>query len=211
MEFDNSFEVPLPPGEAWKVLIDIRRIAPCMPGAELTGVVDDRTYKGRIGVRLGPVALTFAGTVKFEQIDAAAHAARVTAQGSDAKGRGAASAVAAFRLEPAGSGTSVSGTRVLVHTDLALSGAVAQYGRGAGIIQLTAAQIVSQFAANLKAQLARDGAAGAAAESGGAAPADAAENSVPAGAIPPAAKPISGFTLMAQVLLSFLRTLFVRK
>ena len=59
MEFDNSFEVPLPPDEAWAVLMDIRRIAPCMPGAELTDVVDERTYKGRIGVRLGPVALTF--------------------------------------------------------------------------------------------------------------------------------------------------------
>ena len=56
MEFDNSFEVPLPPAQAWPVLMDIRRVAPCMPGAELTEVVDDKTYKGRIGVRLGPVA-----------------------------------------------------------------------------------------------------------------------------------------------------------
>ena len=69
MEFDNSFEVPLPMGDAWKLLMDIRRIAPCMPGAEVTDVVDERTYKGSIGVRLGPVALTFAGTVKFEEID----------------------------------------------------------------------------------------------------------------------------------------------
>src|SRR5690242_3679594 len=141
MEFDNSFEVPLPADDAWKVLMDIRRIAPCMPGAELTEVVDDRTYKGRIGVRLGPVALTFAGTVKFEAIDAAVRTARVAAQGSDAKGRGAANAVTSFRLEPA-----AAGTRVLVHTNLALSGAVAQYGRGVGIIQMTAAQIVTQFA-----------------------------------------------------------------
>ena len=90
MEFDNSFEVPLPADDAWKMLMDIRRIAPCMPGAALTEVVDDRTYKGKIGVRLGPVALTFAGTVKFEEIDDANHRARVAAQGSDAKGRGAA-------------------------------------------------------------------------------------------------------------------------
>ena len=69
MEFDNSFEVPLPPAQAWKVLLDIERIAPCMPGAELTEVVGKDTYKGRIGVRLGPVALTFAGIVKFEEID----------------------------------------------------------------------------------------------------------------------------------------------
>src|SRR6516162_4350134 len=90
MEFDNSFEVPLPPDEAWKVLLDIERIAPCMPGAELTEVVDQNTYKGKIGVRLGPVALTFAGIVKFEQIDSATRTARVAAQGTDAKGRGVA-------------------------------------------------------------------------------------------------------------------------
>ena len=69
MEFDNTFEVPLPPAEAWKVLLDIERIAPCMPGAELTEVVSKNIYKGKIGVRLGPVALTFAGIVKFEDID----------------------------------------------------------------------------------------------------------------------------------------------
>jgi carbon monoxide dehydrogenase subunit G len=206
MEFDNSFEVPLPPGEAWAVLMDIRRIAPCMPGAELTDVVDEHTYKGRIGVRLGPVALTFAGTVRFEEIDAAAHAARVAAQGSDAKGRGAANAVASFRLEPAG-----GGTRVLVHTNLALSGAVAQYGRGVGIIQLTAAQIVTQFANNLKVHLAaEDAARNPAAAGSGAAPLQETHKIPKSGAAAPAAKPISGFTLMAQVLWSLVRKLFAR-
>jgi carbon monoxide dehydrogenase subunit G len=206
MEFDNSFEVPLRPGEAWAVLMDIRRIAPCMPGAELTGVVDERTYKGRIGVRLGPVALTFAGTVRFEEIDAATHTARVAAQGSDAKGRGAANAIASFRLEPAG-----GGTRVLVHTNLALSGAVAQYGRGVGIIQLTAAQIVTQFANNLKTQLAKEDAArvAASAGSGGAQPQEA-RGAPESSAAAPAVKPISGFTLMAQVLWSLVRKLFAR-
>ena len=153
MEFDNSFAVPLGIDDAWKVLMDIRRIAPCMPGAELTDVVDDRTYKGKIGVRLGPVALTFAGTVKFEEIDDANYKARVTAQGNDAKGRGAANAVADFHLEPTG-----GDTKVLVHTNLTLSGAVAQYGRGVGIIQMTAAQIITKFANNLKAQLTQDSA-----------------------------------------------------
>ena len=150
MEFDNSFEVPLPPDEAWKVLLDIKRIAPCMPGAELTEVLDQDTYMGKIGVRLGPVALTFAGVVKFEQIDAAAHTARVAAQGTDAKGRGGANATSVFRLEPA-----AGGSKVLVHTDLALSGAVAQYGRGVGIIQATAAQLMNQFATRLKDNLAQ--------------------------------------------------------
>ncbi len=191
MEFDNSFDVPLPPDQAWPVLMDIRRIAPCLPGAELTDVLGDDTYKGKVSVRLGPVSLAFVGTVKFEQIDNASHTARVKAQGSDNKGRGAANATAAFRLEPAG-----SGSKVLVHTDLSLSGAVAQYGRGASMIQATAAQIISQFAANLRAQLA----------------APAAEGS-PAGAPaapPTAAKPISGFSLMAKVLWEAILNLFRR-
>src|SRR5215212_11797447 len=117
--------------------MDIRRIAPCMPGAELTESVDERTYKGKIAVRLGPVALAFAGTVAFEEIDDSNRRARVKAQGTDAKGRGGANAAATFRLEPTG-----SGSKVLVHTDLALSGAVAQYGRGVGVVQATAAQIM---------------------------------------------------------------------
>ena len=69
MEFDNSFEVPLPPAQAWKLLLDVERIAPCMPGAELTEVVSKNTFKGKIGVRLGPVALTFAGVVRLEDVD----------------------------------------------------------------------------------------------------------------------------------------------
>ncbi len=209
MEFDNSFEVPLPIGDAWALLMDIGRVAPCMPGAALTDVVDERTYKGRIGVRLGPVALTFAGTVKFEEIDDANHRARVAAQGSDAKGRGAANAAASFRLEPTD-----GGTKVLVHTDLTLSGAVAQYGRGVGIIQMTAAQIIGQFANNLKAQLAKEGAQAAAASQ---APPFARPVPPPTGPqstsspdMAPAAKPISGFALMTSVLWRLLRRLFGR-
>jgi carbon monoxide dehydrogenase subunit G len=157
MEFDNAFEVPLPPEQAWPVLMNIQGIAPCMPGAQLTEVVDDKTYKGNIGVRLGPVALTFAGTVVFEEIDNAGYSARVRAQGNDAKGRGAAQAKATFRLEP-----SAAGSKVLVHTDLTLSGAVAQYGRGVGMIQATASALMNQFANNLKKQLADPAAAQAA-------------------------------------------------
>ena len=73
MEINNSFEVPLPPKDAWKTLMDIPRIAPCMPGAELTGVLDKDTYNGKVSVRLGPVALTFAGQVKFTDIDEAGY------------------------------------------------------------------------------------------------------------------------------------------
>jgi carbon monoxide dehydrogenase subunit G len=200
LEFDNSFEVPLPPAEAWTVLMDIRRIAPCMPGAELTEVVDDRNYKGKVAVRLGPVALAFAGVVRFEEIDNANRTARVKAQGTDSKGRGGANAVSSFRVEA----TPAGGAKVLVHTDLNLSGSVAQYGRGVGMIQTTAAQIMNQFANNLKAQIGRDlpdPARPALAQTPGAPVAAA----TPA---PPAAKPISGFSLMAKVIWASIVKLF---
>lgn len=148
MDFDNSFDVPLPPDQAWTTLMDIERIAPCMPGAELTEIVDDKTFKGKVSVRLGPVALTFQGTASFEDIDNDAHKANVKAQGADAKGRGGANANVAFHLEP-----SETGSTVKIHTDLQLSGSVAQYGRGAGMIQDLASQIIGQFAKNLAAQI----------------------------------------------------------
>ncbi len=203
MEFDNSFEVPLPPAEAWPLLMDIRGIAPCMPGAQLTEVVDPQTYKGQIAVRLGPVALTFAGLVKFEEIDNINHRARVKAQGTDAKGRGSAQANATFRLEPAG-----TGSKVLVHTDLTLSGAVAQYGRGVGMIQATATAIMGQFATALKAEIARRGSTAVA--SPPLAPAEAAPPPLAAAPapLPAAAKPISGFSLMASVIWNAIRNLF---
>ena len=205
MEFDNSFEVPLPPAEAWKVLLDIKRIAPCMPGAELTEVVDQSTYRGKINVRLGPVALTFAGVVKFEQINGQAYTARVAAQGTDAKGRGGANAASVFRLEPAG-----VGSKVVVHTNLALSGAVAQYGRGVGIIQATAAQLMNQFATRLKEQLTQERSS---------APAPRAMQPSPTQPLPPTAanadpaataKPILGLALLARALWGWLISLFKR-
>jgi carbon monoxide dehydrogenase subunit G len=204
VEFDNSFEVPLPPADAWAVLMDIRRIAPCMPGAELTEVVDEKNYKGKVAVRLGPVALAFAGLVTFDEIDNTNRTARVKAQGTDSKGRGGANAVASFHVEEGPAG----GSKILVHTDLSLSGSVAQYGRGVGMIQTTAAQIIGQFANNLKAQIAREGATATA-------PAPQAHASgaahVSEAAPPPAAKPISGFSLMAKVLWASILKLFGRR
>ena len=206
MEFDNSFEVPLPPAEAWSVLMDIRRIAPCMPGAELTEVVDENNYKGKVAVRLGPVALAFAGLVTFEQVDNANRTARVKAQGTDSKGRGGANATASFRVEDAAGG----GSKVLVHTDLTLSGSVAQYGRGVGMIQTTAAQIMNQFAGNLKAQIAREGAGASAPGAAQTSPSGAAHPSA-SSATPAPAKPISGFSLMLNVLWASIVGLFTGK
>ncbi len=182
MEINSSFEVPLPPAEAWKVLMDIERIAPCMPGAELTGVVDKETYNGKVSVKLGPVALAFAGQVKFTEIDEANLRARVKGQGKDSKGRGGANATVDFRIEPV-----PAGSRVLLKTDLSLSGAVAQYGRASGLIQDVASQLIGQFADALKAQLA------------------AAKAKEPP---PPPPKPISGFSLIFKALWNSIRRLF---
>ena len=194
MEFDNILEVPLPPAETWKVLLDIKRIATCIPGAELTEVVDENTYKGKVAVRLGPVALSLVGHATFEAIDHASHQARVKAHGSDPKGRGGTDSVIDFRLEPAG-----SGTKVLIHTNVKLSGAVAQYGRGSGMIQSFASQLIGQFGESLKAQLA-------------AAQSSAAQSvEIPAAAAAPAVKPIAGFSLIAKSLWAWITGLFKRQ
>src|SRR5262245_3350725 len=205
MEFDNTFEVPLPPPQAWKVLLDIERIAPCMPGAELTEVLGNNSYKGRINVKLGPVALTFAGIVKFEEIDEANRSARVSAQGTDAKGRGGANAASVFRLEPAG-----SGSKVLVHSNLTLSGAVAQYGRGVGIIQATAAQLMNQFAKCLREKLAQEAAAAPPAAQAAPTTQSVSSPSIVPPPAPAAAKPISGFALIAKAIWASIVGLFRR-
>ncbi len=189
MKFDNTFELSLPVERAWALLLDVPRITPCMPGAELVEVTGERSYKGKVAVRLGPVALTFAGRAEIEQIDGAGHKARIKAQGVDAKGRGGASAIVDFELQP-----SPRGSKVVVSTDLTLSGSVAQYGRGSGIIREVAAQLTREFAAALEAQLAADGAA--------------ADGSVQSARAAVAARPISGFSLFFRAMIAALRRAF---
>ena len=151
MQLQNRVPVPLPVEEAWKVLLDVRRIAPCMPGAELTEVVDERNFKGLVRVKVGPIALAFSGEARLEEVDDAAHTARLQAKGSDKGARGNATAKVAFRLVP-----QAEGSEVLVDTDLTLTGPVAQYGRAGGLIQQIAGQITAQFAENLRAMLAAE-------------------------------------------------------
>ena len=148
MEMHNSFTVAADVATAWHVLLDVPRIAPCMPGAELTEIVDDHHFKGNAKVRVGPVQLSFAGVAELTDVDATAHTARVIAGGTDTKGRGAAQADVAFALVEDG-----DNTRVDISTDLKLTGAVAQYGRATGLITEIAAQIIADFATNLEKQL----------------------------------------------------------
>ncbi len=175
MEFDNTLEVPLPPAEAWKVLLDIKRIAACIPGAELTEVVDAQTYKGRVAVRLGPVALSLVGQATLEEVDHAHYRAQLRTQGADSRGRGTIDSVIQFRLEPAAGGTKVS-----IHSDVRLSGSIAQYGRGSGMIQSVASQLIGQFGEALTAQIAQS------------------RSQPPATGSSPAAKPISGLSVLGK-------------
>lgn len=192
MEIKSQFEVPLPPDQAWSVLMDIPRIAPCMPGAELIEQVGERTYKGKVSVRLGPVALAFTGTARFEEQNEAARHARVRAQGIDTKGRGGASAAVDFQLLAEG-----GGTQVQVITDLNLSGSVAQYGRASGIIQSVANQLMAQFADNLRRSI-------DVAQTSSPKPAESATVSAQQAA------PISGFGLMLRAAIASIKQLFKR-
>jgi carbon monoxide dehydrogenase subunit G len=226
MEFDNAFDVPLPPAQAWTWLLDIERIATCLPGAELTEVVDAQTYKGKVGVRLGPVSLSFVGQAKLEETDAAAHRARMRATGADSKGRGNTSALIDFSLEPLADGVT---TRVNIHSNVTLTGSVAQYGRGSGMIQSIAAQLIGQFGECLRARILASEAVAAAAASGAAggvaeslaplqsppvspSPSPSSSSSATATvhplSTPTQAKPISGFSLLFGALLASLRNLF---
>lgn len=148
MKIKNCFAVDLPPSEAWDVLMDVEGIVPCVPGAELVEIVDEHTFKGKVSVRLGPVALSFAGKVSFEDIDADAHRAKLRAQGQDEKGRGGANATVVYQLYAEN-----GGSRVDIDTDLMLSGSVAQYGRAQGVITQVAEEIIGQFASCLADRL----------------------------------------------------------
>ena len=125
MQIEDSFTVRQPVDRLWTFLLDVERVAPCMPGAELTETVDDRTWKGKVNVKLGPVSLAFAGTVTIEERDDEAHRVVLSAKGLEQRGKGAANAKVTSWLESSGDETTVRMT-----SDLVLSGAVAQLSRG---------------------------------------------------------------------------------
>jgi uncharacterized protein len=149
MQIENSFRVDLPMSRAWATLLDIPSVVPCMPGAELLAVEDDRNYRGRVKVKLGPIAVAFAGRARLTEVDEAAHTVRVNASGTEGQGRGSAQANVQFRLTP-----DAGGTRVDIVSDIALAGAVAQYGRAQGVIADVSEIMVDTFAQNLRRKIA---------------------------------------------------------
>jgi len=150
MELDNSFTVPVPPGQAWDVLLDVKRIAPCMPGATVDEV-DGDVVAGRIKVKVGPVSLTYRGTAKFTERDPEAHMVVLEASGKETRGAGTASATVRASLAP---DTSGSGTQVTMHTTMNVTGRPAQFGRG--VMVEVGGKLVQQFATNLGHLIAGD-------------------------------------------------------
>jgi len=191
MRLENAFEVTAPPEAAWDLLMDVPRVIPCMPGAELVEAVGESNWKARMRVKLGPISLAFLTDVAREEVDEAARRVKLGAKAREERGRGAASATIESTLSSAGGRTTVTTV-----TELTLTGAVAQYGRG--LVQDVSAQLLKQFAACLEAQLATAAPAG-----NGAAPA--------APQPPPEPKPISGLRLGVPALWRSFLGLFRRR
>ena len=139
MEIENEFDVPAPIDHVWTYLLDVERVAPCMPGAELTEVVDDHTWKGKVNMKLGPFSLAFAGTVTMQERDDQARRIVLAAKGMEQKGQGAANASVTSWLEQ-GDGV----TNVKMRADIHLTGTVAQLSRG--LLPEVSRKLTQQFA-----------------------------------------------------------------
>ena len=211
MRIENEFEVNAPLDRVWAYLLDVEKIAPCAPGAELTEVVDDRTWKGKVTVKVGPVGLSFAGTVVMQELDDQSHTVVLKADGREQRGKGVASAIVRSRLESVD-----GGTKVFIDTDLTISGAVAQYGRG--MVGDISQRLTNEFAKCLQANITGEEPAPAVPSTGAAAPGPG--TSAPAGTAPTPARapspatsrPVKGFRLgvwaLWRVVARFFQRLF---
>jgi carbon monoxide dehydrogenase subunit G len=148
VEIKDSFTVAAPPEQVWEFLLDVERVAPCMPGAELTEVIDDSTWGGRVKMKMGPVTMKYAGRVSRVERDDENRRMTLLAEGSEESGKGAASATVKAAVES----TPEGGSQVTIVQELALSGAAAQFG--GRMIADVSAHLTKQFAGNLSQQLA---------------------------------------------------------
>ena len=161
MRIDNTFTVGLPAEDAWKVLLDVERIAPCMPGAELQEVAGEE-YRGVVKVKLGAITAQYKGAVHFAEVDEAGRRIVLQAEGRETRGQGNASATVTATLRPAGEGR----TEVAIETDLTISGRIAQFGRG--VMADVSSKLLADFATCLESTI-LSGPAPAAAGAGSAA------------------------------------------
>jgi carbon monoxide dehydrogenase subunit G len=152
IELDNTFTVPVPPDQAWDVLLDVERIAPCMPGASVTSVEGDEV-QGQVKVKLGPLSLAYKGTAKFVEKNAETRTIVLEASGKETRGSGTASANVQAVLKP---GDADGSTLVAIHTSLNVTGKPAQFGRS--LLPEVSGKLIQQFATNLEAMINADNA-----------------------------------------------------
>ena len=146
MKLEHEFTVPTSVDEAWKVLLDVERVAPCMPGATLL-TVDGDEFTGTVKVKVGPIQVTYKGQAKFAELDESAHRAVIEATGKEARGSGTAAATVVAQMRSTGDTTTVS-----VETELNVTGRPAQFGRG--VMEEVAGKLIGQFANCLAEELA---------------------------------------------------------
>lgn len=218
MQIENSFEVGAPPDRVYAFLLDVNRVVGCVPGAELSEVVDPNTFKGKVKIKVGPVTVAYAGTARITDRDEAARTATLEGEGRETTGPGNARAKAAMRVEESG-----GGSKVTVSTDFTVAGRVAQFGRG--LMEDVSKSLVAQMAACIKSQLeTAEQPPAAAAETVAPPPARGEASSAAASEPPPApaqiqyqpsaqaqaAKPVNALGLMWTVLIGRLKRLFSR-
>jgi carbon monoxide dehydrogenase subunit G len=214
MNLENEFTVPAGIDEAWAVLLDVERVAPCLPGAAVEPAGEDGEFNGTMTVKIGPITARYKGSVRIQEADEANRRAVMRAQAKDARGQGTASATITSTMEPAPEG----GTKVKVVTDMRVTGPAAQFGRG--VMQDVSAKMMRQFAECLAREMEGTGAAEPAAaapatpEPAAAEPAPAPERPTPEvldlgevsrDAVLKRAAPVLGAMLVALILLRIIR------
>jgi carbon monoxide dehydrogenase subunit G len=147
MIIQSAFTVAAPPDDVYHLMLDVEKVAPCIPGARVTARRDDGAYDAEVKVKLGPVSMTYRGSVAVEEHDDAERTAKLRAKANEARGQGTAQATMLMGVVPADDGTS----NVSVSTDLLVSGRVAQMGQG--IMQDVATRMIGEMAKNMEAML----------------------------------------------------------
>ena len=175
MKLEQAFEVQAPIDTVWEALIDLERVAPCLPGAAITGRDDDGTYHGEFTVKLGPTTAAYRGTVRIDGADAATRTSTMRAKGTDKRGQGGANATIVNTLSSDGSGV----TRVEAVTDFTITGRLARFGRG-GMIEDVSNRLMRDFAACLQSRIAPEPAPSGEAITTGQEPPEAAAGADPA-------------------------------
>jgi uncharacterized protein len=210
MKLEHSFQVAAPLDRVWEALIDVERVAPCLPGAEITEAGEDGTYRGTFSVRLGPTTAAYRGELAMDEVDAHSHRAVMRASGQDKRGQGSAKATIVSTMREEGGATTVD-----VETDFTITGRLARFGRG-GMIEDVSNRLLRDFSDCVQTTIETSEATpeAAASEPGEPAASGAGQGPPEAGtarAPAPRAKPVGGFSLFFRALLDRIRRAFRRR